>query len=115
MWLLGQGSSGSSRAKPKKPQKGDEKIVKTRNDDLWRHDLLFLCLQYGSAENVNLLNFLASFEAPLTLKDSEGHTPLYYARQQGSGVMAKALVELLGEAEANQVIDSTPSLLSFEL
>lgn len=39
----------------------------------------------------------------MALKDSQGHTPLYYAKQQGSGVMAKALVELLGETEANKV------------
>ncbi|XP_073244839.1 poly [ADP-ribose] polymerase tankyrase-like isoform X3 [Porites lutea] len=58
--------------------------------------------EYGSAENVDLLKFLASFEAPLALRDSQGHTPLYYAKQQGSGVMAEALIELLGQTEANR-------------
>ena len=50
-----------------------------------------------------MLKFLASFEAPLSLKDSEGHTPLYYAKQQGSGIMKMALEELLEEAEASKV------------
>lgn len=50
-----------------------------------------------------MLKFLASFEAPLSLKDSEGHTPLYYAKQQGSGIMKMALEELLDEAEASKV------------
>ena len=50
-----------------------------------------------------MLKFLASFEAPLSLKDSEGHTPLYYAKQQGSGNMKMALEELLDEAEASKV------------
>lgn len=50
-----------------------------------------------------MLKFLASFEAPLSLKDSEGHTPLYYAKQQGSGVMKMALEELLEKAEASKV------------
>ena len=63
----------------------------------------FSTLQYGSAENVDLLKFLASFEAPLALRDSQGHTPLYYAKQQGSGVMAEVLIELLGQTEANRV------------
>ncbi|KAL9986739.1 hypothetical protein ACROYT_G000926 [Oculina patagonica] len=58
--------------------------------------------KYGSAENVELLKFLASFEAPLALKDSEGHTPLYYAKQQGSGIMKMALEELLGDDEASK-------------
>ena len=50
-----------------------------------------------------MLKFLASFEAPLSLKDSEGHTPLYYAKQQGSGIMKMALEELLEEAETSKV------------
>lgn len=50
-----------------------------------------------------MLKFLASFETPLSLKDSEGHTPLYYAKQQGSGVMKMALEELLEKAEASKV------------
>lgn len=50
-----------------------------------------------------MLKFLASFEAPLSLKDSEGHTPLYYAKQQRSGVMKMALDELLEKAEASKV------------
>ena len=50
-----------------------------------------------------MLKFLASFEAPLSLKDSEGHTPLYYAKQQGSGIMKMALEELLEKAEADKV------------
>ena len=50
-----------------------------------------------------MLKFLVSFEAPLSLKDSEGHTPLYYAKQQGSGIMKMALEELLEEAEASKV------------
>lgn len=50
-----------------------------------------------------MLKFLASFEAPLSLKDSEGHTPLYYAKQQISGVMKMALEELLEKAEASKV------------
>lgn len=50
-----------------------------------------------------MLKFLASFEAPLSLKDSEGNTPLYYAKQQRSGVMKMALEELLEKAEASKV------------
>ncbi len=50
-----------------------------------------------------MLKFLASFEAPLSLKDLEGHTPLYYAKQQGSGIMKIALEELLEKAEASKV------------
>ena len=50
-----------------------------------------------------MLKFLASFEAPLSLKDSERHTPLYYAKQQVSGIMKMALEELLDEAEASKV------------
>ena len=50
-----------------------------------------------------MLKFLASFEAPLSLKDSEGHTPLYYAKQQVSGIMKMALEELLDKAEASKV------------
>lgn len=53
-----------------------------------------------------MLNFLAGFDAPLSLRDTDGHTPLYYAKQQGSGVMAKALMELLGEAAAKEVSTS---------
>lgn len=50
-----------------------------------------------------MLKFLASFESPLSLKDLEGHTPLYYAKQQGSGIMKIALEELLEKAEASKV------------
>ena len=53
-----------------------------------------------------MLNFLAGFDAPLSLRDTDGHSPLYYAKQQGSGVMAKALKELLGEAAAKEVSTS---------
>ena len=49
------------------------------------------------------MRFLAGFDAPLALRDSEGHTPLYYAKQQRSGVMRKVLEELLPEEEARKV------------
>lgn len=50
-----------------------------------------------------MLNFLAGLDAPLAVRDSDGHTPLYYAKQQGSGIMAKALLEILEDSEAINV------------
>ena len=50
-----------------------------------------------------MLQLLAKFKAPLNLKNNQGHTPLYLAKTQASGVMREALLELLSEAQIAQV------------
>lgn len=52
-----------------------------------------------------MLMLLANCGAPLDLRDCHGHTPLFYAKRQVSGVMKKALVELIGAERASQVRD----------
>lgn len=51
-------------------------------------------LEYGSYENVEILELLASHGADLNVKDSNGKTPMYYACLQDSGKMASALKRL---------------------
>ena len=65
--------------------------------------VLWFVWQYVSSESVDMLKLLAKSGAPLDVRDPRGHTPLFYAKQQASGVMKKALVELLGEENAAQV------------
>ncbi len=49
--------------------------------------------EFGAYENVQLLEFLANF-ADVNEPDSQGHPPIYYAKQQRSGKMLKALLKL---------------------
>jgi ankyrin repeat protein/predicted DNA-binding WGR domain protein len=48
--------------------------------------------EFGAYENVQLLEFLAHY-ADVNEPDNQGHPPLYYAKQQASGKMAKALLK----------------------
>lgn len=50
-------------------------------------------LEYGSYENVEMLEFLAK-HADINQPDNEGRTPLSYAKQQTSGRLAEALTKL---------------------
>jgi len=49
---------------------------------------------FGSFENVKILKCLASHKFPLNEKDQAGKVPMFYAQQQESEVMAKALKKL---------------------
>jgi ankyrin repeat protein len=51
---------------------------------------------YASPENVELLRLLAASGADVTLADAAGRTPLKLARQQASGRMDAALLDLTG-------------------
>ncbi|KAN0029742.1 hypothetical protein ACTA71_007878 [Dictyostelium dimigraforme] len=50
--------------------------------------------EYGSFENVTLLNLLSKQGSKIDLTDIAGKTPLYYASLQDSGKMKEALIKL---------------------
>jgi hypothetical protein len=54
--------------------------------------------EFGSYENVNILQALADVGYPLNLVDSAGRSPSSYAKEQKSGVLLKRLAVLTGDS-----------------
>ncbi len=68
-------------------------------------------LAYGSWENSQILDILATSGYPLTARDASGKTPLDYAICQSSGKLANALRQHEGKntQTTQSVVTYTPS------
>ena len=68
-------------------------------------------LEYGSYENVEMLEFLAK-HADVNQPDNEGRTPLFYAKQQSSGRLSDTLAKLKARDASEGVRRVTTSILN---
>jgi len=82
-----------------------EKIDREAVDEMGKsviHHLINPC-PYGSYENVEILNLLAKKNFKLNIKDCDKHTPLFFAFQQDSGRLSKALMAHGCKEEKNKL------------
>ncbi|XP_041468095.1 poly [ADP-ribose] polymerase tankyrase-like isoform X1 [Lytechinus variegatus] len=101
----GEVSEEDDKEKDKnKPEEKEKPFVKTSNVDLSArdsrgrtviHHLMCTC-DFGTYQNKAMLNLFHSLGVPLDTKDGEGKSPLDYALEAGSHVMAELLQRLQG-------------------
>ena len=92
------------------------KNVDTRIKDVQMRTLIHHVVkprEFGAYENVLLLEYLSKF-ADINEPDIHGNSPLYYAKQQSSGKMAKALLKLRAHESDMEptIIRTTTSMLN---
>ena len=78
-------------------------------DNLGRSPIHYLMKthDFGTYENVELLEKLSGLSARLSQKDHSGRTPLDYAMEAGSRKMVAALQQLMGVAPQRLVCFSS--------
>lgn len=88
-------------------------VVDNNGKDIMHH--IVSPMKYGYYQNTELLYFFAGVGAPLDTVDKAGHTPMYYACLQKTGVMKEALLDNGADEEEiqeNQFERVTSSILN---